>query len=157
MTATDGVFGVGPRVKAWLDQTYPKGRRAKGIMADLAVSEGLAAKLLRGYAPRMWLFEEMVALWDGPFLAHIFPEALAAGDARLRELEAEIRALRADLDQGRRAAPALDDPDAWTAPAVSPAEDEDPAVDAAQRRVWALARGLAGTIPAAYRGGTEAA
>ncbi|QCO07563.1 hypothetical protein [Azospirillum argentinense] len=98
---TDTVYGVGARTRLFLRDLYPKGERAKAVAGELGISLPLANKLLQGYAPRMWLFEEMVARWDGAFLRVVFVEAFAGEDARLAELEREVEELRASLTGAR--------------------------------------------------------
>lgn len=147
MTATPGtdtVYGVGARARAFLRDHYPKGTRAKAVAGELGISVPLANKLLQGYAPRMWLFEEMVARWDGPFLRAVFVEAFADEDARLKELEREVEDLRA----GRTAARGLTDGDDPVSGVGGAGEADD---DARGARIAALVHQLVETIAPAER------
>lgn len=142
----DTVHGVGPRTKTYLRAKFDA-PRAKAVARDLGISVPLAHKLLGGYAPRMWLFEEMVHLWDGEFLRAIFAEAYAAEDARLAQLEAEVQALRADLAEARRGAGGFVDGDGPGSLPSGAAEADD----RHSGRIAELVRQLVGTLPAKVR------
>lgn len=139
--AIDTVHGVGPRTKTYLRAKFDT-PRAKNVATALHISLPLANKLLGGYAPRMWLFEEMVALWGGEFLRCVFAEAFAADDQRVAELEQEVLTLRSELAT-RNTAGGLADEASRHGTATGDLENDHPAYT----RIAALVTGLAGTIP----------
>lgn len=143
--ATDTVHGVGPRTRAYLRAKFDA-PRAKGVANALQISVPLANKLLGGYAPRMWLFEEMVALWGSEFLRCIFAEAFAADDQRVADLEREVQTLRAEL-ANRDVAGGLAEGLPRHGSATGAVENDKPGY----ARIAALVIGLAETIPAKVR------
>ncbi|MBP2233122.1 hypothetical protein J2847_006457 [Azospirillum agricola] len=142
----DTVHGVGPRTRAYLRARFDA-PRAKAVANELGISVPLANKLLGGYAPRMWLFEEMVARWDGEFLRSVFAEAYAAEDARLGELEAEVQALRAALATARQAVGGFVDGDGLSNLPSGAAELDD----LPSNRIAELVGQLVETLPAKVR------
>lgn len=143
----DTVYGVGPRVMRFLRKEVPA-PRAKSLAAVLPISVPLAKKLLLGYAPRMWLFEEMVALYGEPFLRAIFAEAFAASDDRVQKLEAEVAALRKRATAGASPVDGVAEGDAAR---VVRTGDDDPATTGAWIALSDLVFGLVETIPAGVR------
>ncbi|AWK90324.1 hypothetical protein [Azospirillum thermophilum] len=118
-----------------------RGPRAKNVAAAFGISVPLAYRLLQGYAPRMWLFEEMVAQFGSDFLRAVFAEAFAAEDARLQQLEDEVRSLRTQLSAART--PSGFGEEGAAAPAIS-------------TRMSALVASLVATIPCSVRAGEPA-
>ncbi len=143
----DTVYGVGPRVQRFLRKVVPA-PRAKSLAAVLPISVPLANKLLQGYAPRMWLFEEMVALYGEPFLRAIFAEAFTASDDRLQKLTAEVTALRERVTVGASPVDGVAEGDAAR---VVRTGDDDPETTGAWVALSELVFGLVATIPAGVR------
>ena len=86
---TSKIGGLGPRVAAFLRHRYPK-NRAKLIARDLDVSPPTAERWLYGDDPPSWRIEAMYRLWGEPLIRAVFPEAFAASDRRIAELEAAL-------------------------------------------------------------------
>ena len=86
---TSKIAGLGPRVAAFLRHRYPK-NQAKLIARDLDVSPPTAERWLYGDDPPSWRIEAMYRLWGEPLIRAVFPEAFAASDRRIAELEAAL-------------------------------------------------------------------
>lgn len=126
-----------------------RGPRAKNVAAAFGISVPLAYRLLQGYAPRMWLFEEMVAQFGSDFLRAVFAEAFAAEDARLQQLEDEVRSLRTQLSAARTASGFGEEGAAVSIGVVTDA----PTIST---RMSALVASLVATIPCSVRAGEPA-
>ena len=86
---TSKIAGLGPRVAAFLRHHYVRDR-AKLIARELGVSVPTAERWLAGDDPPSWRIEAMYRLWGEPLIRAVFPEAFAASDSRISQLEAAL-------------------------------------------------------------------
>jgi transcriptional regulator with XRE-family HTH domain len=94
---TGHLLGVGPRVAAFLRHRFPH-HATKIVARSLHVSAPTAERWLSGRTPPTTAhLERMAELWGEPLIRALFPEAFAAGDERLKALEAALTALKTEL------------------------------------------------------------
>jgi len=88
---TKPIYGLGPRIAAFLRDAYPRDR-AKLIARRFDVSESTAERWLRGVAPTTAYLEEMYGEWGAPFVRAVFLEAFDVRDPRIAALESQQKA-----------------------------------------------------------------